>query len=78
VRGDCRRLRALPSCPERLAINDVLRYRMYARDYSWSARACALLQRRSQRLALAGCPAPCAGTCPHDVDQDAMLDAPGA
>jgi len=67
----------LDSCPEGLPINDVLRYRMYARDYHWERegmeRYAALARDAS---ACAGCPAPCAGTCPQGIPiRHAMLDA---
>jgi aryl-alcohol dehydrogenase-like predicted oxidoreductase len=67
----------LPSCPERLAVNDVLRYRMYAKDYGWERegmRLYAALDRDASRCL--GCPAPCAGACPHGVPiREKMLDA---
>jgi hypothetical protein len=70
--GEC-----LDSCPENLPINDVLRYRMYAKEYDWASEG------RSKYALLAkdasvcvGCPAPCRGACPHDVPIRAtMLDA---
>jgi predicted aldo/keto reductase-like oxidoreductase len=67
----------LPSCPEQLAVNDVLRYRMYAKDYGWERegmlRYAALEKNASTCL---GCPAPCAGACPHGVPiRQTMLDA---
>jgi predicted aldo/keto reductase-like oxidoreductase len=67
----------LDSCPEDLPIHDVLRYRMYARDYGWERegmRLYARLERDAARCAT--CPAPCAGACPHDiVIRTAMTDA---
>jgi aryl-alcohol dehydrogenase-like predicted oxidoreductase len=68
----------LDSCPEALPVNDVLRWRMYARDYGWGVegrlRYAALGERNASLCA--GCPAPCAGTCPHDVPIRAtMMDA---
>jgi predicted aldo/keto reductase-like oxidoreductase len=67
----------LPSCPEELPIHDVLRYRMYAKDYGWPEEGerlyAALGKNASTCLA---CPAPCAGTCPHGIPiRTAMLDA---
>jgi predicted aldo/keto reductase-like oxidoreductase len=67
----------LGSCPEELPIHDVLRYRMYTKDYRWGEEG------RSRYAALAknasvcvGCPAPCRGACPHGIPiRDAMLDA---
>jgi predicted aldo/keto reductase-like oxidoreductase len=69
--------KCLDSCPHDLPINDVLRYRMYAKDYDWAEEG------RSKYAALeknanicVGCPAPCRGACPHGVPiRDAMLDA---
>lgn len=61
--GDC-----LESCPEDLAINDVLRHRMYFEDYRDEKRAMqeyAALPKKAD--VCAGCAAPCAGACPHDV-----------
>jgi hypothetical protein len=67
----------LDTCPAGLPINDVLRYRMYARDYGWPEEG-----RRHYARLLAdartclGCPAPCAGTCPIGVPiREKMLDA---
>jgi aryl-alcohol dehydrogenase-like predicted oxidoreductase len=67
----------LDSCPEGLPIHDVLRYRMYARDYGWEREGMRLYGRLERTAALcAGCPAPCAGTCPQDIPiRTAMLDA---
>jgi aryl-alcohol dehydrogenase-like predicted oxidoreductase len=67
----------LDSCPEGLPINDVLRHRMYARDYGWmdeAVRRYAALERNASLCA--GCPAPCTGACPHGVPiRRTMLDA---
>jgi predicted aldo/keto reductase-like oxidoreductase len=67
----------LDACPEGLPIHDVLRYRMYARDYGWEREGMRLYTRLDRTAALcAGCPAPCAGTCPQDIPiRTAMLDA---
>jgi len=67
----------LDSCPHDLPINDVLRYRMYAKDYGWAeegtSRYAALARDASLCVA---CPAPCRSACPHGVPiRDAMLDA---
>jgi predicted aldo/keto reductase-like oxidoreductase len=66
----------LSSCPEQLAINDILRYRMYFRDYGWEKegmRLYAKLDRNASRCA--GCPAPCTDTCPIGVPiREKMLD----
>jgi aryl-alcohol dehydrogenase-like predicted oxidoreductase len=61
--GEC-----LDSCPESLPINDILRYRMYFKDYGWEKegmRLYASLERGGE--ACLGCNAPCAGTCPSDI-----------
>ncbi|HWP67083.1 MAG TPA: aldo/keto reductase [Candidatus Limnocylindria bacterium] len=67
----------LPSCPHELPIHDVLRYRMYAKDYGWERegmRLYAALERDARQCL--GCPAPCAGSCPHGIPiRPAMLDA---
>ena len=58
----------LSSCPERLAIPDVLRHRMYFEDYGWKqegVRLYAQLERDAR--ACAACSAPCSGTCPVGV-----------
>jgi predicted aldo/keto reductase-like oxidoreductase len=61
--GDC-----LDSCPEKLAINDVLRYRMYFEDYGDEREAMRLYARlEKQADVCAGCPAPCAGACPYEI-----------
>jgi uncharacterized protein len=67
----------LSSCPEQLAINDVLRYRMYFRDYGWEKegmRLYAKLDRNATRCVT--CSAPCTNTCPIGVPiKEKMLDA---
>jgi predicted aldo/keto reductase-like oxidoreductase len=67
----------LDSCPQDLPINDVLRYRMYAKEYDWAAEGrskYALLEHDASICV--GCPAPCRGACPHGVPIRAtMLDA---
>jgi predicted aldo/keto reductase-like oxidoreductase len=67
----------LPSCPHDLPVHDVLRYRMYARDYGWERegmRLYAALERDAGTCV--ACPAPCAGACPHGIPiRDTMLDA---
>jgi predicted aldo/keto reductase-like oxidoreductase len=67
----------LDSCPEGLPINDVLRHRMYFKDYGWEKegmRRYAALTRNA--AACVGCPAPCAGTCPIGVPiREKMIDA---
>jgi predicted aldo/keto reductase-like oxidoreductase len=67
----------LSSCPYGLPINDVLRYRMYVKDYGWAKeglRRYAKLERNA--AACVGCAAPCARVCPIGVPiQEKMLDA---
>jgi predicted aldo/keto reductase-like oxidoreductase len=67
----------LGSCPEQLAINDVLRHRMYFKDYGWEKegmRLYAKLERNASRCV--DCSAPCTGTCPIGVPiRQKMLDA---
>lgn len=67
----------LSSCPEQLAINDVLHYRMYFRDYGWEKegmRQYATLARNATLCAT--CSAPCTDTCPIGVPiKEKMLDA---
>jgi hypothetical protein len=67
----------LDTCPEGLPINDVLRWRMYARDYHWEREGMARYAGLARDAALcAGCPAPCAGACPQGIPiRHAMLDA---
>jgi aryl-alcohol dehydrogenase-like predicted oxidoreductase len=67
----------LDACPVVLPINDVLRHRMYAKDYGWERegmRLYAALERDAS--ACVSCPAPCRGACPHGVPiRETMLDA---
>lgn len=67
----------LDKCPEQLAINDVLRWRMYFRDYGWEKeglRHYVALDRDAS--ACVSCPAPCAGACPIGVPiREKMLNA---
>jgi aryl-alcohol dehydrogenase-like predicted oxidoreductase len=61
--GEC-----LDACPEQLAVNDVLRYRMYFEDYGREKegmRLYAALERNAARCA--GCSAPCEAECPVGV-----------
>jgi predicted aldo/keto reductase-like oxidoreductase len=61
--GEC-----LDSCPEQLAVNDILRYRMYFEDYGREKegmRLYAALDRKADRCL--GCPAPCESHCPLDI-----------
>ena len=62
--GEC-----LESCPAGVPIPDVLRHRMYFEDYRDEKEAMRLYARLDRDAAIcAGCPAPCAGACPHGVD----------
>lgn len=67
----------LDSCAYDLPINDVLRYRMYFKDYHWEGegkRLYAKLERNAS--ACLACAAPCANTCPIGVPiKEKMLDA---
>jgi predicted aldo/keto reductase-like oxidoreductase len=67
----------LDSCAYDLSINDVLRYRMYAKDYGWEKEGRRLYARLERdAAACVGCAAPCAHTCPIGVPiQQKMLDA---
>jgi predicted aldo/keto reductase-like oxidoreductase len=67
----------LDACPERLAVNDILRYRMYFEDYGRERegmRLYATLERNARSCA--GCPAPCEAHCPVDIPiRERMLGA---
>jgi predicted aldo/keto reductase-like oxidoreductase len=67
----------LPSCPHDLPVHDVLRYRMYAKDYRWAEEGLTRYVALEKDASLcAACPAPCAGACPHGIPtRDAMMDA---
>jgi predicted aldo/keto reductase-like oxidoreductase len=67
----------LDSCVYHLPINDVLRYRMYFKDYGWQKEGMRLYAKLSTSAnACLGCAAPCANTCPIGVPiQEKMLDA---
>jgi aryl-alcohol dehydrogenase-like predicted oxidoreductase len=59
----------LSSCPEQLAIHDVLRHRMYFEDYGWEKEGIRLYgQLERKASACVGCDAPCMGSCPVGVD----------
>jgi predicted aldo/keto reductase-like oxidoreductase len=58
----------LESCPEQLAINDVLRHRMYFEDYGDQKEAMRLYANlEKQADVCTGCSAPCTGVCPYRV-----------
>jgi len=67
----------LDSCAYDLPINDILRYRMYFKDYGWQKEAMRLYAKLEESAAQCiGCAAPCANTCPIGVPiQEKMLDA---
>ncbi len=67
----------LDSCPHDLPINDVLRYRMYAKDYGWREEGTSRYAALSKDASLCvTCPAPCRSACPHGVPiRTTMLDA---
>ena len=58
----------LDACPENLAIDDVLRYRMYFEDYRDEKEAMRLYARLDRQADVCtGCSGPCLGSCPHGV-----------
>ena len=58
----------LDSCPEGLAINDLLRFRMYFEDYGWEKEAMRQYAALEKNASLCvGCSAPCANACPLGV-----------
>ncbi len=67
----------LGSCPEKLPIDDVLRYRMYFEDYAdekEAMRLYSLLERQAD--VCTGCSAPCLGACPFGIRiQERMMGA---
>ncbi len=69
----------LDSCEYDLAINDILRYRMYFRDYGWEKegmRLYAKLDEQSNASRCVTCTAPCTNQCPIGVPiREKMLDA---
>jgi len=67
----------LDSCAYQLPINDVLRYRMYFKDYGWEKEGMRLYGKLDRNAgACLDCAAPCAHTCPIGVPiRQKMLDA---
>lgn len=67
----------LDSCEQALPINDILRYRMYAKDYHWEYEGRRLYARLERNASLCiECAAPCAGKCPLGVPiREKMVDA---
>ncbi len=68
----------LDSCEYDLAINDILRYRMYFKDYGWEKegmRLYAKLDETSNASRCVTCSAPCTNQCPIGVPiREKMLD----
>jgi hypothetical protein len=67
----------LSSCVAALPVNDILRYRMYFKDYGWEKEGMRLYAKLAENAsACARCAAPCAHTCPIGVPiQEKMIDA---
>ena len=67
----------LDSCPEDVAINDVLRHRMYFEDYGDQKQAMQLYAKLDKQADVClTCSAPCAGACPENVPiRERMLGA---
>ena len=67
----------LDHCSEDLAVNDVLRYRMYFEDYGQEKRGMQqYAQLGKNASACLGCAAPCAGHCPVGIPiQQRMLES---
>ena len=67
----------LDHCSEGLAVNDVLRYRMYFVDYGQEKRAMQEYARLAKNAsACLGCAAPCTGHCPVGIPiQQRMSDS---
>lgn len=69
----------LGACPRGVAVNDVLRYRMYFENYGMEKDAVGLyaaLDERRKPLACAGCAGPCRAACPYGLQvRERLLDA---
>ena len=67
----------LGSCPEQLAINDVLRHRMYFEDYRSERQGIDLYAKLEKNASVcASCSAPCTGACPFGIQiQERMVGA---
>jgi hypothetical protein len=67
----------LSSCPEQLAIDDVLRQRMYFEDYGDQKEAMRLYSHLERNASVcASCSAPCTGACPIGIPiQERMIGA---
>lgn len=69
--------KCLGHCPEKLAIHDVLRHRMYFEDYRNEKEAMRLYSALERNAAVcASCTAPCLGSCPVGIPiQSRMVEA---
>lgn len=69
--------KCLGSCPQGLPINDILRYRMYFKDYHSEKEAMELYAKLDRKaLVCASCSAPCESACPTNVRiHDNLLEA---
>jgi uncharacterized protein len=69
--------KCLDSCSYTLPINDVLRYRMYFKDYGREKEAMRLYAKLEHNASpCVHCAAPCAGACPFGVPiREKMMDA---
>jgi len=67
----------LDHCSEGLAVDDVLRFRMYFEDYGWEKRGMQqYAQLGKNASACLGCAAPCTGTCPVGIPiQQRMIES---
>ena len=68
----------LDSCPVGLPIDDVLRFRMYFEDYGWEKEGMQQYAKlgAANASACASCPAPCANSCPLQIDiRERMAEA---
>ena len=70
--GDC-----LGACPSGLAINDILRHRMYFEDYGDEKQAMQLYAKLDRQAdACIDCAAPCLGSCPQGIQiQERLIGA---
>ena len=60
----------LEACPHHVAINDVLRYKMYFEDYRMEKEAMRYyeaLEESQKPLVCASCPGPCGSACPYGL-----------
>jgi len=67
-----------PACPGHVQVADILRYRMYEKEYGLAGEGRRLYRERIARHfqnACLGCPAPCLDACPHGIDIPGELHA---